>query len=71
MHDRCASEKKGEKRENGKKKKKKTPFGVNLVRSQVLYRAAQDARLRWKHPRTAYKCLQQCMQAPIKMTCMK
>jgi len=34
-----------------KEKEKTTPFGVNLMRSQVLYRAAQDARLRWKHSR--------------------
>ena len=77
MHDRCASEKKKRNRKEKKKKKKekkrkeKTPKGVNLMRSQVLYRAAQDARLRWKHSGIAYNCLQQCMQAPTKMTCMK
>jgi len=40
-------EKKGEKRKDkrgGEKNKKTTPFGANLVRSQVSYRAAQKFR---------------------------
>ena len=32
------------KRKEKKRKEKTTPFGVNLMRSQVLYRAAQDVR---------------------------
>jgi len=34
---------KEKKRKEKKRKEKTTPFGVNLMRSQVLYRAAQRA----------------------------
>jgi len=35
---------KEKKRREKKRKEKTTPFGVNLMRSQVLYRAAQRLR---------------------------
>jgi len=35
---------KEKKRKEKKRKEKTTPFGVNLMRSQVLYRAAQGIR---------------------------
>ena len=41
MIERKEKKRKEKKRKEKKRKEKTTPFGVNLMRSQVLYRAAQ------------------------------
>jgi len=40
--ERKGKERKGKERKRKERKGKTTPFGINLMRSQVLYRAAQS-----------------------------
>ena len=66
-------------RTSGKKRKRKektTPFGVNLMRSQVLYRAAQENKrnglMQWCYmhslPWHALRAVQPCMSAIVYCT---
>ena len=41
-------------KEKKKKKEKTTPFGVNLMRGQVLYWAAQEVKSYTRLPRTQW-----------------